>query len=96
MKVKVVLAFHNRVETLEVFVREGESLIRLKNELETTPRVISITEVHMQNRLKSKDQSPVKTYPEPNKVQNSGPKAFPQNTNPNSSHPLGPEDGPGY
>lgn len=45
MKYEVVLRFFNRVEVVTVALRQGETLIDLKNQLETTPVVVSITEV---------------------------------------------------
>jgi hypothetical protein len=47
----------------------------------------------MQNKIPAKNQSPVATHPEPNKVQNTS--NFPQNTGKNvdSRREKGPEDG---
>lgn len=44
-QIRVTLAFHNRTESLVVEVAKGEDLRRLKNELETQPRVVKMEEV---------------------------------------------------
>lgn len=42
---RATIAFHSRIEQMVIRVRDDESLIDIKNQLETTPRILALTEV---------------------------------------------------